>query len=420
MNDFRELITESIEDGEISTVVGFLETTYELNKQVLQRLENIEGEHPEINIQTDQLGREVSKELATTYAHLYLKLSTTRYIDETARVLEELHTMNQSALEKGHDAVVSELLGAFEECYARERQDIHSQRLPEASEKLVSLLRRSLPNMRSQQARGTTGPRDPLESGIWQEVAQLNLKLLLRVIHSEADATTFCIHWNRLYEISGKKFDISQLTDPSDVLPLIWYLSLGHLCDVYSQGVISSEYYKKALTQTVLTADLSLEDAISLLRLAQHYEESSYESLALEEIFSEAGIRSNSGRQHVVLSDLFIISFICIASLLLEIKPSPDEPAWVSSLETDEIDSIIEMLDQRVQFSLDIGGRGIATDDLKEVLIEARKERPLPSSSPVDDMRESPEPTDQVDSSTVNTIKNSEDEDSDIDSSDND
>lgn len=383
MGDFRGLVTESVEDGEISTVEKLLETNTDLTRQVINRLDALRETDSEIPIRTDQIGAQAAKQLATTYAHLYLKFSTTNYVEITEEVFNKLFRMCKLALNTGHDTVVKELLVGFEDSYGRYRQQSHAQTLPKTSNDLVTLLRESQPTFRRRKAVRSNAPTDQLTSGVWQDIAQLNLKLLLRVLDAEADPKMFYKHWNQLYD-RYSRVDDTDMSQPGDILPLLWFVSIGDLYQAYSQSKVSEAYFKRAMNQTVLSTSISIEEACRLLQLARKYDESRYTSLNLSTIRSEAGMESTLKLQETVVAEPFVVSFITIVSSVLGEKIEANNTEWVASLKPEELESISKVL-EIVQFDIEIGSKQIATQTLKDIVETERSEQSQPGSPAVDD-----------------------------------
>lgn len=309
MDDYRNIITEAVEDGEISTVGRYLETTDQLTIKVIEEYDDI-IESQLSPSRRNRIGVEAVSDLAETYSHLYMKLSSTRNYDETLEVHNSVVDKVTTALDREHTVLAEKFLETFEQYYDRHRDEVHHRSLNRLSSDVSRILDRCVKIRHSDQY------LDPIQDGVWLKASELAFRLLIRSSHSTRGPQKFSSLWNEIYTKNRVKGHSTSITSRDDITPLIWYIAIGYLYHCWQTNHIDESDFWAALMDTVFACNLDFESAAILyLRGTQYFEDRST-TIDFAGIATE-GDDGPSLHQELEHSDLLLNAFLVTASIQL-------------------------------------------------------------------------------------------------------
>ncbi|GGL41949.1 hypothetical protein GCM10009037_26850 [Halarchaeum grantii] len=362
---FKEIVTESVQEGEISTIERYTDVLSDLIIYSIDKRQELLDEN---NIREEaEIGSEVANQLQEMSVHLYMKLSQTKNTDETYEVHAVLDRHFSNALNEEFLSLADAIIDAIDQYYGRHLDEVHARNLGPISEDVVRIVRDSIRKrgIRSNEA------TNPLREGVWLHAVEMNYTVLLRSLQTENGTQLFSKFWLHCFRQYKPKSRPRLVEERRDVLPLIWYASMGYVVKAWQSGPISDADMETMVSQITESERFKFRNICGICHQGLHYTSDSSRSVNFAKISN-----SETNIAHGVISEgseqeLLYAAFVFFATEFVCRTENPKETIdGFDPLTTDDIESITEYIHSTGSFKLSWSNKKLETDQLYELLLE--------------------------------------------------
>lgn len=263
LEEFRAIVAESVEDGNISSLSSYVEFLDDITREVIQDRRALIDEHKLHDGETSDIGDDLAKCISETFERTFLKVSELKDADTSAEVHDTVEAQFFNSLRGEYHQLSIQLLIAVREYFGSHRSDAHKRSMIKVCESLPDMYQYAI---RHQESRHS---QDPIQNGIWIHASETVFDCLSYAIRNE-QMIYFETLWKKLFSetrsnISGK------ITRRVHVPPIFPYLTIGLTYSLWSSSHISTKFASDAIEKILRHKDVEMDEADDLFTLTRKY-----------------------------------------------------------------------------------------------------------------------------------------------------